>query len=99
MTALVGQDFLTLADLSPEDLQGLLTLATQIKTGAVQADCSRKVLGLLFRKTSTRTRVSFSVGMVQLGGQVLDLQLNLIQVSRGEPIRDTARVLSGYLDV
>jgi ornithine carbamoyltransferase len=56
------------------------------------------VLGLLFRKTSTRTRVSFSVGMIQLGGQVLDLQLNLIQVSRGEPIRDTARVLSGYLD-
>ncbi len=99
MTALVGQDFLTLADITAEDLQGLLTLASQLKSGTVQADCSRKVLGLLFRKTSTRTRVSFSVGMVQLGGQVLDLQVNLIQVSRGEPIRDTARVLSGYLDV
>ncbi|NJN21317.1 MAG: ornithine carbamoyltransferase [Leptolyngbya sp. RL_3_1] len=98
MTALVGQDFLTLADISPEDLQGLLTLAAQLKSGAVQADCSRKVLGLLFRKASTRTRVSFSVAMVQLGGQVLDLQVNLIQVSRGEPICDTARVLSGYLD-
>ena len=98
MTALVGQDFLTLADITAEDLQGLLTLATQLKSGAVQADCSCKVLGLLFRKASTRTRVSFSVAMVQLGGQVLDLQINLIQVSRGEPIRDTARVLSGYLD-
>ncbi|WP_008309663.1 ornithine carbamoyltransferase [Leptolyngbya sp. PCC 6406] len=95
---LKGRDFVSMADLSPGELGGLLTIATQLKCGQLTADCPRKVLGLLFRKASTRTRVSFSVAMVQLGGQVLDLNVQLTQVSRGEPIRDTARVLDRYLD-
>jgi ornithine carbamoyltransferase len=58
-----------------------------------------KILGLLFSKASTRTRVSFSVAMYQLGGQVIDLNPNVTQVSRGEPLVDTARVLDRYLDI
>jgi ornithine carbamoyltransferase len=98
MTGLTGRDFLSMGDLTTAELQDLLTIATQLKAGTLSADCSRQVLGLLFRKASTRTRVSFSVAMVQLGGQVLDLNVQLTQVSRGEPIRDTARVLSRYVD-
>jgi ornithine carbamoyltransferase len=98
MEALQGRDFLSLADLDAEELGHLLSLATQLKRGTVQAECPRKILGLLFRKASTRTRVSFSAAMWQLGGQVLDLNLSLTQVSRGEPIKDTARVLDRYLD-
>jgi ornithine carbamoyltransferase len=98
MHSLAGRDFLSMADLTPQGLADLLTIAAQLKAGDLSADCPRKVLGLLFRKASTRTRVSFSVAMVQLGGQVLDLNVQLTQVSRGEPIRDTARVLSRYVD-
>ncbi|MFN7789768.1 MAG: ornithine carbamoyltransferase, partial [Pseudanabaena sp.] len=64
-----------------------------------QFDFQRKTLGLLFRKASTRTRVSFTVAMHQLGGHVIDLDPSVTQVSRGEPIEDTARVLDRYLDV
>ena len=99
MTGLKGRDFLSLADLTPQEVEHLLTLAIQLKVGKVQASCDRKILGLLFRKSSTRTRVSFSSAMWQLGGQVLDLNVNVTQVSRGEPIKDTARVLDRYLDV
>ncbi len=99
MTGLTGRDFLSMADINSEELETLLALATQLKQGKLQADCPRKTLGLLFRKASTRTRVSFSVAMAQLGGQVLDLNVELTQVSRGEPVSDTARVLGGYLDV
>jgi ornithine carbamoyltransferase len=98
MHSLAGRDFLSMADLTPQGLADLLAIAAQLKAGDLSADCPRKVLGLLFRKASTRTRVSFSVAMVQLGGQVLDLNVQLTQVSRGEPIRDTARVLSRYVD-
>jgi ornithine carbamoyltransferase len=98
MHSLAGRDFLSMADLTPQGLADLLTIAAQLKADDLSADCPRKVLGLLFRKASTRTRVSFSVAMVQLGGQVLDLNVQLTQVSRGEPIRDTARVLSRYVD-
>jgi ornithine carbamoyltransferase len=98
MHSLAGRDFLSMADLTPQGLADLLAIAAQLKAGDLTADCPRKVLGLLFRKASTRTRVSFSVAMVQLGGQVLDLNVQLTQVSRGEPIRDTARVLSRYVD-
>ena len=99
MTGLSGQDFLSMADMTPQQTQHLLTLAAQLKTGKVEANCDRKILGLLFRKSSTRTRVSFSSAMWQLGGQVLDLNVSVTQVSRGEPIKDTARVLDRYLDV
>ena len=98
MTALIGRDLLSLADLSSGELQELLELATQLKSEKLKLHC-QKVLGLLFSKASTRTRVSFTVAMYQLGGQVIDLHPNVTQVSRGEPIQDTARVLDRYLDV
>ncbi|MBW4554621.1 MAG: ornithine carbamoyltransferase [Trichormus sp. ATA11-4-KO1] len=98
MAALIGRDLLGLADLSPRELQELLQLATQLKSQQLKLHC-HQVLGLLFSKASTRTRVSFTVAMYQLGGQVIDLNPNVTQVSRGEPIQDTARVLDRYLDI
>ncbi|HEY9837234.1 MAG TPA: hypothetical protein V6D27_10085, partial [Vampirovibrionales bacterium] len=98
MAALTGRDLLSVADLSIEELHQLLDLATQMKAGTLTPRCE-KVLGLLFSKASTRTRVSFTVAMYQLGGQVIDLNPNVTQVSRGEPLPDTARVLDRYLDV
>lgn len=96
--ALKGRDFLSLLDLSPAELAELLELAANMKSGKVTARCE-KILGLLFSKASTRTRVSFSAAMYQLGGQVMDLNPMVTQVSRGEPLQDTARVLDRYLDV
>jgi len=87
-----------MADLSTEEVLHLLHLAREMKAGAIDLRCA-KVLGLLFQKASTRTRVSFSVAMYQLGGQVLDLNASQTQVGRGEPTIDTARVLDRYLDV
>lgn len=98
MTALIGRDLLSLGDLNPTEIQELLNLATELKSQKLQLRCN-KVLGLLFSKASTRTRVSFSVAMYQLGGQVIDLNPNVTQVSRGEPVQDTARVLDRYLDI
>lgn len=98
MVALIGRDLLSLADFSPQELQELLQLATQLKSQQLKLHCNQ-VLGLLFSKASTRTRVSFTVAMYQLGGQVIDLNPNVTQVSRGEPLQDTARVLDRYLDV
>lgn len=95
---LKGQDFLSLTDLTPQQLGELLQLAGDMKAGKVNLR-SNKILGLLFYKASTRTRVSFTVAMYQLGGQVLDLNPTVTQVSRGEPLIDTARVLDRYLDV
>jgi ornithine carbamoyltransferase len=99
MGFLKGRDLLTLADLTSEEVGELLRCARELKAGTLSADCSRQVLGLIFTKSSTRTRVSFSAAMIQLGGQVLDLNANATQIGRGEPIEDTARVLSRYLDV
>lgn len=98
MAALKGRDLLSLADLSANEVQELLQLAAQLKSEQVNLWCN-KVLGLLFYKASTRTRVSFSVAMYQLGGQVIDLNTSTTQVSRGEPVEDTARVLDRYLDI
>jgi len=100
MEALKGRDFLGLTDFSPREMQELLQLAAQLKAGEVKVsmECP-KVLGLLFYKASTRTRVSFSVAMYQLGGQVIDLDPKITQVGRGEPVADTARVLDRYLDI
>lgn len=98
MAALTGRDLLSVADLCVEEIHQLLDLATQMKAGTLTPRCE-KVLGLLFSKASTRTRVSFTVAMYQLGGQVIDLNPNVTQVSRGEPLPDTARVLDRYLDV
>ncbi len=98
MERLKGRDLLSLADLSPEEITYLLHLASEMKLGNANPQV-KKVLGLLFQKASTRTRVSFSVAMYQLGGQVIDLNPESSQVSRGEPLEDTARVLDRYLDV
>ena len=98
MESLIGRDFLSLADVSVDELQSLLQLASQLKSGMVKLQ-RNKVLGLMFSKASTRTRVSFTVAMYQLGGQVIDLNPSVTQVSRGEPLRDTARVLDRYLDI
>lgn len=98
MKALKGRDFLSVASLDSSELQELLDLAIEMKAGKVKPRCE-KVLGLVFYKASTRTRVSFSTAMYQMGGQVIDLNPSVSQVSRGEPLSDTARVLDRYLDV
>lgn len=94
-----GRDLLSMADLSTDEISELLELAAALKAEKVNLSCRNKVLGLLFSKASTRTRVSFSVAMFHLGGQVLDLNATVTQVGRGEPTVDTARVLDRYLDV
>jgi ornithine carbamoyltransferase len=93
-----GRNLLSLADLTAHELETLLNLAHKLKTEYRPRSAANKVLGLLFYKASTRTRVSFSVAMYHLGGQVIDLNPQAMQVGRGEPIQDTARVLAGYLD-
>jgi ornithine carbamoyltransferase len=98
MGALKGRDLLSMADLTSEELQSLLALAIELKAGKLHLKC-QKILGLMFYKASTRTRVSFSAAMYRLGGQVLDLNPSVTQVSRGEPLQDTARVLDRYLDI
>jgi ornithine carbamoyltransferase len=98
MGSLKGRDLLSLADLTVEEAHEILNLAAQLKAGKATLNC-QKILGLLFYKASTRTRVSFSAAMFRLGGQVLDLNPSVTQVSRGEPIIDTARVLDRYLDI
>ena len=98
MKKLQGRDLLSIADLNSQEIQELLNFAQQLKAGEI-APKRDLVLGLLFYKASTRTRVSFSVAMYQLGGQVIDLNPKQTQVGRGEPIEDTARVLDRYLDV
>ena len=90
----------TIAELSPDEVTGLIALATDIKSRpqAWRGALEGKTLGMIFAKSSTRTRVSFEVGMYQLGGAALFLSSRDIQLGRGEPIRDTARVLSRYVD-
>lgn len=98
MKQLQGRDLLGTADLNPQEITDLLKLARQLKQNELELSCN-KVLGLLFYKASTRTRVSFTVAMYKLGGQVIDLNPSVTQVGRGEPIEDTARVLNRYLDI
>ncbi|WP_409304641.1 ornithine carbamoyltransferase [Peribacillus sp. SCS-155] len=100
---ILGQkDFLAIADLSGEDILELLDLAKQIKTkhgmGEEYHPLKGKTLGMIFEKSSTRTRVSFEVGMFQLGGHALFLSGSELQIGRGETISDTAKVLSQYVD-
>ena len=98
MEELKGRDILSIADLNSEEIKSLLKLAKILKSGEKTIQCN-KVLGLLFQKASTRTRVSFSTAMYQLGGNVIDLNPSQTQVGRGEPLIDTARVLDRYLDI
>ena len=98
LAALLGRDFLSSADISADQASALLELAADLKAGRRRIDLGGKVLGLIFSKASTRTRVSFSVAMARLGGQTIDLNPQVSQVGRGEPVADTARVLSRYVD-
>ena len=93
---------LKLADLNKGDILDILNLADQLKYenqhGIEHHHLKGKTLGMIFQKSSTRTRVSFETGMYQLGGQALFLSNRDLQIGRGEPVQDTARVLSRYLD-
>lgn len=94
------RDFLTLWDLSTEEIELLIKRATELKSGIDKNKCPLigKSLGLFFEKPSTRTRVSFEVAIYQLGGQSIYLSSKELQLGRGESIADTARVLSRYLN-
>src|SRR5207249_5126143 len=92
------RDFLALPDFSEKEIVGFLDLAGRMKSGRYrEKPLAGKTLGMIFAKSSTRTRVSFEVGTYQLGGQALFLSSRDIQLGRGEPIADTARVLSRYV--
>ena len=96
------KDFLKMSDLNKDELFNLLDLAAKLKDdnkkGITHHLLKGKTLGMIFEKSSTRTRVSFEVGIYQLGGTGLFLSSKETQLGRGEPIKDTARVLSRYLD-
>jgi ornithine carbamoyltransferase len=95
--------FLSLFDLTPAELQRVLQRASELKAlrqrGEYYAPLPGKVLGMIFEKASTRTRVSFEAGMAQLGGSAIFLTSGDTQMGRGEPIEDTARVLSSMVDI
>ncbi|RKD21829.1 ornithine carbamoyltransferase [Ammoniphilus oxalaticus] len=99
---LTGRDFLRLADFTKQELTDLLALAAELKklqkAGGSYQPLKGKALGMIFEKASTRTRVSFEVGIYQLGGQGMFFSSKDLQIGRGEPISDTAQVLSRYVD-
>jgi ornithine carbamoyltransferase len=96
------KDLLAISDLTPKEIGNILkrsaALKKMLRQGRAHRTLQGKSLGLIFEKSSTRTRVSFEVGMYQLGGQALFLSAQDLQIGRGEPIADTARTLSRYLD-
>lgn len=96
------RNFLTLSDLSPAELREILQRASELKSehraGRMQASRPGRVLAMIFEKASTRTRVSFETGMTQLGGHAIFLSPEDTQLGRGEPVEDTARVLSRIVD-
>ena len=96
---LINDNFLSSLDVSQEELIHIIELAKTYKNDKETLDQKNRVLGLVFDKSSTRTRVSFQVAMSRLGGNTIDLNPNTSQIGRGEPIKDTARVLSKYCDV
>ena len=96
---LTKNNFLSSLDLSTEEVLHILELSKAFKEKDVDIELKNKVLGLIFDKSSTRTRVSFQVAMSRLGGTTIDLNPTTSQIGRGEPIKDTARVLSRYCDV
>ena len=96
---LAKKNFLSSLDTSSEEFFHILKIAKNFKNKDLRLELKDKVLGLIFDKSSTRTRVSFHVAMSRLGGNTIDLNPNTSQIGRGEPIKDTARVLSRYCDV
>ena len=99
---LKGKDMLSIHDLSVDEVNEILALGHELKAkqkaGIEHHILKGKTLGMIFEKSSTRTRLSFETGMYQLGGQALFLSNRDLQLGRGEPIKDTARVMSRYLD-
>ena len=95
--------FLTLLDLSADELNGLINraiaLKTELKNNIYNEPFKNKIMGMIFEKSSTRTRVSFEAGMAQLGGHAMFLSPRDTQLGRGEPIEDSARVLSSMVDI
>ena len=98
-TKFVNKHFLSSLDMSSQEIIHILEIAKRIKNKDLKVEAKNKVLGLIFDKSSTRTRVSFQVAMSRLGGTTIDLNPTTSQIGRGEPIKDTARVLSRYCDV
>jgi len=96
---LANKNFLSSLDMSPHEVINVLELAKNFKDKSLNLKFKDKVLGLIFDKSSTRTRVSFQVAMSRLGGTTIDLNPSTSQIGRGEPIKDTARVLSRYCDL
>jgi len=96
---LAKNNFLSSLDLSTDEVLHIIDLANNFKNKKINIDLDKKVLGLIFDKSSTRTRVSFQVAMSRLGGTTIDLNPITSQIGRGEPIKDTARVLSRYCDL
>tara|TARA_B100000131_G_scaffold126293_1_gene123445 strand:- start:1120 stop:2046 length:927 start_codon:yes stop_codon:yes gene_type:complete len=96
---LANKNFLSSLDMSTQEVIHILELAKSFKNKDLNIQLKNKVLGLIFDKSSTRTRVSFQVAMSRLGGTTIDLNPTTSQIGRGEPIKDTARVLSKYCDV
>ena len=96
---LLSDNFLSILDVSNNEIKHILELAKNFKNNKIRINFKNKVLGLIFDKSSTRTRVSFQVAMSRLGGTTIDLNPSTSQIGRGEPIKDTARVLSRYCDV
>ncbi|MCH2652927.1 MAG: ornithine carbamoyltransferase [Gemmatimonadetes bacterium] len=92
------RDFLSIVDFSSDELTELLNRARRLKVGEDHSRLTGKSLAMIFRKSSTRTRISFEVGMTQLGGHALFISDHDSQIGRGEPIHDTAKVLSRYVD-
>jgi ornithine carbamoyltransferase len=97
-TSLAGRDFLRISDLVPAEAEAILDRAVELRANPKQPLLPGATLGLFFAKHSTRTRVSFTAGMAQLGGAAVHLAPEELQLSRGESLPDTARALSGYLD-
>jgi ornithine carbamoyltransferase len=99
---IMKKDFIAVADYSPEELQGLLDLAVllkkELKAGGNQPILKGKVLGMIFQKPSLRTRVSFDMGMRQLGGDALYISPNEVGIGQRESVADVARVISGYVN-
>ena len=98
LLSLKGKSFLSISDLNFEQINSLIDLALNFKNKKAKFDYRDKVLGMIFEKSSTRTRVSFEVAMHRLNSKTIEINPSNSQIGRGEPIKDTARVLSNYVD-
>lgn len=103
MTATQPRHFLTLLDLNPAELNWVINRAIELKAirnrGEIYEPFRNRVLGMIFEKSSTRTRVSFEAGMAQFGGHAIFLSPRDTQLGRGEPIEDSAKVISSMVDI